>query len=168
MENEPETKLDMALRMLEEARADVVHADHKAGLILAALGVGFGAVLGGQLAAGWDSGKLSIPGQALWWAGVVLAVFAVASSALAVWPRYKLDDEPDYGITYWGHAAAFDNASFLQAALEEQAATNMARTAHQLWRVSRLVLVKYRSVRAALIFASASALLLGLAAVVVR
>lgn len=46
---------EMGQRMFEEARADVTHADQKASVLLAALGIGFGAVLGGQLSAGWDS-----------------------------------------------------------------------------------------------------------------
>jgi hypothetical protein len=36
--------------MLAEARADVVHADQKASVVLGVLGVGYAAVLGGQLA----------------------------------------------------------------------------------------------------------------------
>src|SRR5664279_417920 len=74
---------EMAQRMLEEARADVIHADQKASVLLAALGIGFGAVLGGQLADGWDSSSLSRGGQSVWWAGVVVAVL---SSPYLLWP----------------------------------------------------------------------------------
>jgi len=161
-------KLAMAENMLMEARADVVHADQKATMILAALGLGFGAVLGGQLSAGWDSGKLTPLGHNIWWTGVVLAVLAVSCAVMAVWPRYFLDKAPPHGMTYWGHAAAFENAEHLQAALEKQAVSNMARASDQLFLISRLVLKKYRYVRAALILASAAGLLLGLAAVVIR
>ena len=65
---------EMAQRMLDEARADVIHADQKSSLLLAALGVGFGAVVGAQLQAGWDSSILSLPGQISWWLGVVAAI----------------------------------------------------------------------------------------------
>lgn len=98
----------MAQRMLDEARADVVHADQKSSLLLAALGVGFGAVVGSQLQAGWNSNILSPCGQVIWWTGVVSAVLAVITSAWAIWPRYTLDDRPRYGITYWGHIAALE------------------------------------------------------------
>jgi len=159
---------EMAQRMLEEAREDVKHADQKASVLLAALGIGFGAVVGGQLTAGWDSSSLSACGQVVWWSGVVVAILAVAVSALAVWPRYKLDDRPKYGVTYWGHAAAFEDPHQLQAALDEQEVTSMARVSHQLWSLSRVVLKKYRFVRAALVLAGSSGLLLAIAAIIVR
>jgi hypothetical protein len=159
---------EMAQRMLDEARADVVHADQKSSVLLAALGIGFGAVLGGQLSGGWDSSCLSAGSEILWWVGVAGAVLSVVASAFAVWPRYKIDDQPKYGVTYWGHAGAFDSPKALQKALERQDVTDMARTSHQLWSLSRVVLKKYRFVRLALVLAGASGLMLGLAAVVLR
>lgn len=159
---------DMAQRMLDEARADVLHADQKSSLLLAALGVGFGAVLGGQLQAGWDSNTLSICGQVFWWVGVAAAIAAVGVSAWAIWPRYKLGDSPRYGITYWGHAAAFDNATELRDALKNQDVTSLDRTTHQLFMLSRLVLKKYRRVRAALILAGSAGLLMGAATILIR
>lgn len=155
-------------QMLAEARDDVKHADQKASVILAALGIGFGAVLGGQLAGNFDSGAFSCIGQVVWWAGVLLAVGSVALAVLAVWPRYVLDDSPKYGMTYWGHVAAFKELDDFEAALDEADLTSERRTNHQLWRLSRLVLLKYRFVRAALILGAVSALALGAAAIVIR
>lgn len=159
---------EMAQRMLDEARADVVHADQKSSLLLAGLGVGFGAVVGGQLTAGWDSSGLTVSGQIVWWLGVVSAIVAVGMSAWAIWPRYKLDDSPRYGITYWGHVAAFENATELRDALKDQEVTSLDRTAHQLFMLSRLVLKKYRRVRAALILAGSAGLLMGAATILIR
>ena len=158
----------MAQQMLDEARADVVHADQKASVLLAALGVGFGAVLAGQLSAGWDSGSLTFAGQLLWWMGVASAALAVAASALAVWPRYRLERSPKYGVTYWGHVAAFADPKRLEQVLRNQEVSSLARTSHQLWMLARVVLRKYRYVKAALLLAGAAGLLLGLAAVVIR
>ena len=155
-------------QMLAEARDDVKHADQKASVILAALGIGFGAVLGGQLAGNFDSGSFSCPGQVVWWAGVVIATGSVALSVLAVWPRFVLDDSPEYGMTYWGHIAAFKELSDFEDALDEADVTSQRRMNHQLWRLSRLVLLKYRFVRAALILGALSALALGTAAIVIR
>lgn len=160
--------LDVAQRMLDEAREDVKHADQKASVLFAALGIGFGAVLGGQLSAGWDSSTLSTCGRVFWWTGAVLAILSVAASALAVWPRYTLDDRPTYGITYWGHVAAFDDPKQVQTALETQQTTSMSRASHQLWSLSRIVLKKYRCVRLALLSAGASGLLLGLATIIIH
>lgn len=159
---------EAAQQMLSEARDDVKHADQKASLILAALGIGFGAVLGGQLAGDFDSGNFSIVGQVVWWVGIVLAIAAVSLAVLAVWPRYTLDDRPQYGITYWGHVAAFKTLGDFEEALDDADVSSRRRTNHQLWRLSRLVLLKYRFVRAALVFGGLSALGLGVAAIVIR
>lgn len=155
-------------QMLAEARDDVKHADQKASVILAALGIGFGAVLGSQLAGSFDSGILSCAGQIVWWAGVLVAVASVAVAAFAVWPRYNLEDSPQHGITYWGHIAAFKELSDFEKALEHADTTSEHRTNHQLWRLSRLVLLKYRLVRTALTLGAVSALALGAAAIVIR
>lgn len=147
---------DMCAQMLAEARTDVAQADQKASILLAALGVGFGAVLGGQLAGGFDSADLSPLGEVVWWLGVGLATASIVCAALAVWPRYRTDDHPQYGITYWGHIAAFDSLAELEAAMAGQQNT-ARRTTHQLWRLSRVVLVKYRCVRLALILSASAA-----------
>jgi hypothetical protein len=154
--------------MLKEARDDVAHADQKAGLLLAALGVGFGAILGGQLAGDLDPATFSLAGQILWWAGVVLAVGSVISAALAVWPRYILDDSPRFGITYWGHIAVFDELADLDRALDADATTSGSRIRHQLWRISRLLLWKYRFVRSALVCGGVAAALIAVAASFIR
>ncbi len=153
----------MAQSMLEEARADVIHADQKSSLLLAALGVGFGAVVSSQLQSGWDSSSLSARGQVVWWIGVAAAIAAVALATFAIWPRYELDDAPKFGITYWGHVAALKGPKELTEVLKSQELSSLERTSHQLYMLSRLVLKKYRLVRAALILAGTSGLLMGAA-----
>ena len=99
---------------------------------------------------------------------MLLAIGSVGLTVLAVWPRYVLDDSPKYGMTYWGHVAAFKELGSFEDALEKADLTSERRTNHQLWRLSRLVLLKYRLVRAALIFGAVSALALGAASIVIR
>lgn len=152
--------------LLAEARDDVKHADQKASLLLAALGIGFGAIVGGQLSAGWDSASLGVAGQFLFWMGVTAAVASVAGCAWAIWPRYDLSDEPRFGITYWGHVAAYKDLDHLRDALRV-AYSAKARTEHQLWKISGLVLTKYRCIRAAIISAAAAAVLLFAAIVLI-
>lgn len=148
------------LRMLDEARSDVVHADQKASILLAALGVGFGLIVGGQFSGDFDPGALSTVAGFVWWSGVASASIAIALAAAAVWPRYTLDDEPEYGITYWGHIADFPELSDLEDALDLEPPTSKVRTRHQLWRLSRLVLTKYRLVKLALAFGGSAATLI--------
>jgi hypothetical protein len=158
---------EMARILLAEARADVAQADQKASLLLAALGVGLGAILGGQLSTGWTPFSLSTPGQVVWWTGIVIAIIGVAGAAIAVWPRFSLA-QGENGITYWGHAAGEKSAAELQTKLESQSASDISRTSDQLWSVSRIVLAKYRWVRLSVIAAGAGALTTSIAAVVVR
>lgn len=162
-----EQKHQAARQMLAEARADVVQADHKASIVLAALGIGFAAVLGGQLAGSFDSSSLSDSGQLTWWIGVTLAVLAVAASALAVWPRFSSKDHPEFGVMYWGHAARHKRLPDLIDAFTNSDTTSPQRTLHQLWRVSRLLRWKYSLVRLALILAGTAGLALGAATIVI-
>lgn len=163
-----EQKHQAAKQMLAEARADVVQADHKASMVLAALGIGFAAVLGGQLAGKFDSSSLSDLGQWVWWVGVVLAILAVAASALAVWPRFTTKDHPQFGVMYWGHAARHKCLPDLVEAFASSDTTSPQRTLHQFWRLSRLLLLKYWLVRMSLVLAGAAGLGLGAATIIIR
>lgn len=151
--------------MLAEARADVVFADQKASMVLAALGIGFGALIGGLLAGDWRPSKLNGLGEAIWWAGAVAAVVSVASAACAVWPRYSTKEAPKE-ISYWGHVAHFDSVEGFIAALDETPVDHLHRTRHQLWRLSRIVRTKYRLVRGAIGSAAAAGALFLIAALV--
>lgn len=157
-------------RMLEEARTDVQNADQKASLLLATVGVGFGVIVGGQISSGWRAADaLSVGGQVLWWIGAAMALASVVTASSAVWPRYRLDDAPKYGITYWGHAASFTDPVELQAALVREHADHEAlitdRVIHQLWRLSRIVLQKYRWIRVSLLLAGGAGIALSVAVV---
>lgn len=135
--------------MLAEARADVVFADQKASMILAALGIGFGAVLAGLIAGDWRPSQLAGAGEALWWVGAVAAIASLGCAAAAVWPRYSTKEAPQE-ISYWGHVAAFASVETFAAALDKTPVDRIHRTRHQLWRLSRIVRRKYRLVRASL------------------
>lgn len=157
-----------AQRMVDEARDDVQHADQKASLMFAVLGVGFGAVVGGQLSGSWMYTTLSAGGQLCWWSGGIAAALAVVAAGLAVWPRYKTNDRPAYGVTYWGHIASFGGPAELKIAMEKPDETDGVAAYHQLWSLSRLVQKKYFYVRASLLLAAASGFLLAVASFVLR
>lgn len=98
----------------------------------------------------------------------MLAILAVAASALAVWPRFNTRDHPQFGVTYWGHAARHKCLPDLVEAFTKSDSTSPQRTLHQFWRLSRLLLLKYWLVRLSLILAGASGLALGAATIVIR
>lgn len=135
--------------MLAEARAEVALADHKATMVLTALGVGAGAVVGGLLAGDWEPSEYEALSEVVWWLGAAIAVLAVVSAASAVWPRYAAKDLSN-GIFYWGHVATFDNLADFEAALDNDASSAKDRTRHQLHRLSLIVKRKYDRVRLAM------------------
>ncbi|WP_156365736.1 DUF6338 family protein [Nocardiopsis sp. NRRL B-16309] len=149
----------LASVMLAEARAEVALADHKASMILAALGVGFGALLGGIFASNWGPEKLNGVWEVAWWIGAVMAGVSVVCAAAAIWPRYTNVDAVN-GIYYWGHVATFKELDTFQEAFSDQRGASSSRNQHQLWRMSHVVIRKYRFVRSALVLSGLAILLL--------
>ncbi|GCE77577.1 Pycsar system effector family protein [Cellulomonas biazotea] len=143
--------------MLAEARAEVGVADFKASMVLAALGIGFTAVLAGLIADDWSPSDLRVPGRIVWWVGAAAAMTSIGCAAAAVWPRYVKADVSG-GIHYWGHVATFRRLEDLAAALDgvPRSERGRARTRHQLWRLSLIVSRKYTLLRWAILLASGS------------
>lgn len=144
--------------MLAETRAEVGTADHKASLVLAGLGIGFGAVLGGLLAGDWSPGRLDGAALALWWLGAISAMASVALAGSAVWPRFDTSDA-DQGIFYWGHCTRFETFQTWAAQLDTQEYSLRDRNRHQLWALAHIVYAKYLRVRWALGLAAAATIL---------
>lgn len=138
--------------MLAEARVEVSYADHKASMVLASLGVGFGAVIGGLLAGDWKPANQG-DGEWAWWVGVCLAVASVAFAAAAVWPRYRRRAERE-GLHYWGDVGLVPSYDELCRRLDEAPPSAATRTRSQLWVLSRIVATKYRLIRAAFVGAA--------------
>lgn len=134
--------------MLAEARAEVAVADHKASMVLTALGVGYGALLGGLLAGDWRPRVLTGWSEVVWWIGAAGAVAAVVAASLAVWPRWDASDA-ERGISYWGHVATFSAFAEFSDAIGNGPVNPDERVKHQLWHLSRIVQRKYSLVRIA-------------------
>ncbi|MRJ76821.1 hypothetical protein GEV29_09755 [Aeromicrobium sp. SMF47] len=147
---------DVELAILAEARNEVGAADHKASMVLAVLGIGFGALLAGLLARDWSPRDLDAVGAFFWWLAAALASSSVAAAALAVWPRFTVPDRTKE-VFYWGHAAAFESQRSLDAVLDRHPPRLEDRTRHQLFELSRIVAKKYRYVRLAMSLAGLSA-----------
>lgn len=149
--------------MLEEARAEVIQADHKATLVLTALGVGGGALLGGVIAGDWEPAKYEAPGEAIWWLAAALAALAITAAASAVWPRWPREKNSN-DVFYWGHVVRYETVAELTAALDRQALNGDVRGRHQLHHLSRIVRRKYNLIRVAMLLVAASSLFFALAA----
>lgn len=141
-------KLD--LTMLHEAREDVANADQKASTVLAGLGVGVGAVIGGFLAGDWRPTALATPAMILWWAGTLAVFAAMVCAACAVWPRYDGRDKSG-GVHSWAHVASYKSFADFSEALDHT--ERFSRTRHQVWEISKIVETKCRLVRWAMALA---------------
>jgi hypothetical protein len=161
----PVEAIEVELSILAEARNEVGAADHKASMVLAVLGIGFGALLAGLIARDWSPAELDVPGRTVWYVGALLAAGSVGAAALAVWPRFTVPP-PSPQVYYWGHVAAFDSREALDASLDAQPPTLPARTRHQLYELSRIVARKYHWVRVAMRLAGASVPFFVLAALI--
>ena len=161
----PVEAIEVELSILAEARNEVGAADHKASMVLAVLGIGFGALLAGLIARDWSPAELDVAGRTVWYVGALLAAGSVGAAALAVWPRFTVPP-PSPQVYYWGHVAAFDSREALDASLDAQPPTLPARTRHQLYELSRIVARKYHWVRLAMRLAGASVPFFVLAALV--
>lgn len=140
--------------MLAEARVEVSYADHKASMVLAALGIGFGALTGGLLAGDWkpsDQGE----GELYWWIGLVLSVTAISCAAAAVWPRYpRRGGHRSLGVYFWGDVASMKSFEDLVEHLDDSPPSPGDRTRSQLWALSRIVATKYSLIRGAFVLAA--------------
>lgn len=67
--------------ILAEARTEISYADNKASTLLAALGIGFGAFLGGLFVSDWRPTDLESWGEASWCVASALSVAAVGLAA---------------------------------------------------------------------------------------
>lgn len=157
-------KANLEIQMLNEARAEVALADNKASVILAAAGIGFGAVLGGLLSGDWRPSNYTTEGQVLWWIGAVSAFGVVAFSAAAMWPRFTTKSE-DSLVTYWGHVARYTTLPDFEAAVQESEPSR-ARTRHQLWRLARIVRKKYCLVRCSFVSGAMATVMFFLAGII--
>jgi hypothetical protein len=139
--------------ILNEARTEVIYADHKAGLMLATFGVGFGTVLRGLLTGEWSTTGLGWLGCLLFWMGFACAVAAVTCAGFAVWPRtHRTTDRTP--IYYWRHVARYRTLVEYITALDERMPRRLDRTRHQTWEISRIVQRKYDLIRLAFLAAA--------------
>lgn len=148
-----------AQHMLSEAREELVRADGKAGMLLAAVMVA-ASVLGGAAFAGdWSPFDVQNPQRWLLWGGLSLWLVAVFELGWAAFPRIGKPKEKDQ-LTYFRHVQMHKSLGELRRTLATAGNDPLQRTTHQLWHVSRVVVSKYRHIRTALVLLFLGVLLL--------
>lgn len=138
--------LSVEQAILAEARTEVSYADTKAAILFAALGVGFGAFLGGVVASDWAPTDLDGVAELFWWLGAASLLAATVLAGLAIWPR--LGSASASGtIYYWGDVATCTSESEMRLRFDESPASELDRTRSQIWALSRIVNKKHRMVQ---------------------
>jgi MFS family permease len=151
--------------MLREAREELVRADGKAALILAASGVAVGALLGGFLAGSWQPFDLSNSIEWLWWVGVVLAAIGLYRLACSVYPQTRRKGPEPEVLAYYVDVNRFKgDLAALKEKLAESAARAEDRQVDQLRQVCGIAGDKYAGIKAGLFLLGAAAVLCTVAA----
>lgn len=140
-----------AASLLAECREEVDRADKKASILLAATGVGIGALLAGLIAGKWSPFQLKDAIQWLWWTGVAATAGGLWYLACAVYPRTRRRgvDKPE-SVAYFGDVLAFPTTAELTSAIAHSSEVSLTRLADQVRQVSLIVDRKYAYIRRAM------------------
>ena len=137
--------------LLANIRDELNRADSKASLLLAAVGVIIGALLGGISGSRWTPMSLGAGEQALWWAGVVAAAVGVLLISASVYPRIRLRATPRSGPpSYYADVAAYPDVDAFRHAIRE-APDVRERLLTQTYVLARIVEGKYLKLQRALL-----------------
>jgi hypothetical protein len=152
--------VELLVDLLKEAREELVRADGKASILLAAAGVIVGTTAAAILAGDWSPFDLLPVPAHLWWAGVGAAVAGIGALGFTVYPRTKRNKAAPHLVAYFADVTAFEDSNALAQALRRTASGQGSRDVDQLVLISRIVVSKYRGIRWALnAFAAGAALI---------
>ena len=146
-----------AEQLLAATREELVRADAKAALLVAASGIGVSALLGGVISAKWGPAQLDNRVEWIWWLAAAQAAAGIAFLGDAVYPRLRANRE-NAPITYFRDVVATPR-SRLAERIEDSARPDGATVLDQLVQLSGLVDRKYRSIRSSLLLLAGAALL---------
>lgn len=129
--------------LLASTRDELNRADSKAALLLAAVGVIIGALVGCFTSSHWTPMSLGVGEQALWWVGVAAATVGVFLVSASVYPRGRQHGTPYPGLpAYYRDVAALpDIAAFRLAVGKAPDVTE--RLLDQAYTVAGIVQAKY-------------------------
>ncbi|GAA2503479.1 Pycsar system effector family protein [Streptomyces gobitricini] len=152
---------DAAARLLADLRSEIARADHKASVLVAALGMTAGVVSGLLAGRGWGPGALSLPGAAAWWAGTGALALALLALLMAIVPRYGAADwEPGQPLSYFGDIQEAVRRGLLAEALAETERAGAVSLIAALTENSRIAARKHQWIRTGVLAFSAGAVLL--------
>jgi Family of unknown function (DUF5706) len=145
--------------MIAATREELVRAESKAALLVAASGVGISALVASLVGSRWTPFRLHNAVEWLWWAGLASASGGVVLLGNAVYPRLERSRS---AIVYF-RDVVLTPRSELTAKLEDSAQLGGEQLVEQLLQLSRIVNRKYLSIRSSLWCLTSGLLLFGTA-----
>jgi MFS family permease len=134
--------------LLAETREELVRAEGKASILLAALGVAIGALIAALLADSWSPYSLNNKVESMWWLGVGAAAAGIAALASALMPRTKRKGRKPKMIAYFGDVTEFGPSHReLKNALFRSVAHDLDRSIDQLIVTAGIVRRKYKYIK---------------------
>lgn len=151
----------VAERLLADLRAEIIHADGKASVLVAALGMTAGVFSGLLAGRGWTPDALSGAGVVTWWTGCGSLALSLFALLLAVLPRYRVGAwRPGQPLSYFGDIQQAVRSGQLVNALTETEHDPAAGLTAALTETSRIAAAKHQWIRTGLIAFCAGTLLL--------
>lgn len=141
---------EYAATLLVEARDELNRADQKAAILLAAVGVGVGAILAGLISADWHPSMLGLPWAGIWTLGALAVLAGVVVLVWAIYPRTTRGRYDEASLFYFRQAARVGSVDDLERELRRSSENTFRRSADQVWRISQVVESKYRAVSIAI------------------
>jgi hypothetical protein len=140
-----------AASLLAQAREELTRVDTKASIMLAAVGVALGVVLGDLVSRGWSPFRLPFAAVLVWWVGVATVSVGIVSLLAAVYPRHRRQmsssaGEPQEYVGYYADVATYRSVAEVINAIKRSAGRDLELIAEQLLQVSRIADRKYRLV----------------------
>ena len=135
--------------LLVQAREELIRVDTKASIMLAAVGVALGVVLGDLVSRSWSPFRLPLGAALAWWVGVATISVGIVLLLAAVYPRHRRQIASSAGshqayVGYYADVAAYRSTAEVVSAIRRSAEHDLELMAEQLLQVSRIADHKYR------------------------
>jgi len=153
----------LAVTVLTHAREELTRADAKASIVLAASGVGAGALVAGLVVKEWTPSVLSNRVEWIWWIAVFLGAAGIACAALAVFPRTP--KRSGISVLHYQDFGSMRSPEDGKRAVSAASQDSLKVVIGQLIETSRIVQRKYSWLKFGIVLLLSAALLLLLSVV---
>jgi pycsar effector protein len=137
----------LALDLLERSRAEVLHADSKAAVLLAGVLAAAGGVAAAIGAGKWTPAQQPWPVAVLFWTAAATTLAAITFLAAAIYPRRRVAAAQNNVIGHFGDVTALGSVDRLRDRLSVPGAKVLDVWIDQIWQISLIAERKHNCVR---------------------